>query len=499
MFTDLFLYAMIVPVMPTALVDRAGVAYEDRMLMPCSIEDLGRSHKEFIIGEHWNSILLIAEAVSALVSSPIFGYALDVSGTRQGLYLLGLILLAGSMAALTAARSVAWYVVARVLQGSATAMVAVAGLAIVTDTVDKKQLGQMLGYIGTATTLGFMAGPLLGGIVYQEGGFYAVFGMAFGIVGLDMFLRLAVVEKRTANRWLSSPSDSEHLSEETSDDPQETSATSSESEEPSDEASMRKAPSSDGEQQPDEKRHGPKESAVGASVQVNTSTPATDDRTRKGRFALLKLLKQPRILIIGWAVIVSSIVFSSFDATLPIFVQDTFHWNALGQGLVFLPPCVASILQPLFGYLSDKFGARWITFTGFVALAPCLICLRLIERNTLTEKVILCLLLGLVGACADLTIPALLVELQMVLDDMEEKEPGVFGENGAIAQAFSLETMAQFGGLALGPLISGFVDDHYGWKVMTLLLGILAGITAIPMLWLSGGRRVWPEKAPEDA
>lgn len=88
--------------------------------------------------------------------------------------------------------------------------------------------------------------------------------------------------------------------------------------------------------------------------------------------------------------------------------------------------------------------------------------------------------------CVDLSEPALLVEIQKVLDDMEAQDPGVFGEKGAVAQAFSLQSMAHFGGLALGPMAGGFVSFHFGWNVMTLGLGVLSFLTAIPMLWLSG-------------
>lgn len=86
--------------------------------------------------------------------------------------------------------------------------------------------------------------------------------------------------------------------------------------------------------------------------------------------------------------------------------------------------------------------------------------------------------------CIDLSDPALLVEIQRVLDDMEEADPMVFGEKGAVAQAFSLQNMAHFGGLALGSMLGGFVDHRYGWKVMTLALGVLSAVTAVPMLWL---------------
>ena len=102
--------------------------------------------------------------------------------------------------------------------------------------------------------------------------------------------------------------------------------------------------------------------------------------------------------------------------------------------------------------------------------------------------------------CIDLSEPALLVEIQHVLDDMEAKDPGVFGGKGAVAQAFGLENMAHFGGLALGPLVGGFVEFRYGWKVMTLGLAALSALTAVPMLWLSGRLEddSWTESADEE-
>lgn len=176
------------------------------------------------------------------------------------------------MAIFTAAQSIAWYIIARILQGAATAMVTVAGLAIVTDAVDKRHLGQMIGYVGTALTLGFMCGPLLGGVVFNLGGFYAVCGMAFGIIALDMLLRLAVIEKKTAGRWLS-----------ISDD-----------------------------ETPSHQRRDSVERLPYGTAFNGSGIPKTFKS--KSSFALFKLLQQPRILISLWAVIVSNLVVSAFDA-----------------------------------------------------------------------------------------------------------------------------------------------------------------------------------------
>jgi MFS family permease len=150
--------------------------------------------------------------------------------------------------------------------------------------------------------------------------------------------------------------------------------------------------------------------------------------------------------------------------------------------------------------LSDRLGARLITFASFVILAPSLICLRFVEEDSPSHIGLLCVMLVLVGMCIDLSQPALIVEIQRVLDDMEAGDPGVFGGRGAVAQAFSLENMAHFGGLALGPMLGGFVEVRYGWKAMTLALGVLSAVTAMPMLWLSGPMEEvsWTESADEE-
>jgi hypothetical protein len=102
--------------------------------------------------------------------------------------------------------------------------------------------------------------------------------------------------------------------------------------------------------------------------------------------------------------------------------------------------------------------------------------------------------------CIDLSKPALIVEMQRVLDDMEAANPEIFGDKGAVAQAFSLENMAHFGGLALGPMVGGIVEFRYGWKVMTLALGVLSAVTALPMLFLSGAvvGDTWTESADDE-
>ena len=87
------------------------------------------------------------------------------------------------------------------------AMVWTAGLALLADNIDKGELGQCLGYVTMAINAGTLLGPLSGGIVYDMGGYFAVYEMAFALIGLDIVLRLVLIEKRTARKYMESIED----------------------------------------------------------------------------------------------------------------------------------------------------------------------------------------------------------------------------------------------------------------------------------------------------
>lgn len=79
------------------------------------------------------------------------------------------------------------------------------------------------------------------------------------------------------------------------------------------------------------------------------------------------------------------------------------------------------------------------------------------------------------------------LETQQILEEKESEEPGIFGGKGAaVAQSFSLLIASSYIGLFFGPMCGGFVHYRFGWKVMTLVLGLFICISAIPTLWLSG-------------
>lgn len=45
-------------------------------------------------------------------------------------------------------------------------------------------------------SLAILAAPLLAGIVYSTGGYYRVYAILFGVISLDIVLRLAMIERK---------------------------------------------------------------------------------------------------------------------------------------------------------------------------------------------------------------------------------------------------------------------------------------------------------------
>ena len=92
-------------------------------------------------------------------------------------------------------------ILARVLQGISAAVVWTIGLALVLDTVGPENLGKTVGSIFGFISIGELAAPVLGGVVYKQAGYGGVFGLGFAILAVDFIMRALLIEKKTARRW----------------------------------------------------------------------------------------------------------------------------------------------------------------------------------------------------------------------------------------------------------------------------------------------------------
>lgn len=140
LFTDLFLYGLVVPILPFIL--------QERVHLP---DDRIQSHV---------SGLLAAYAGASVLSSPPAGVLADRLPTRQLPFLVGLTALLLATLLLFLGQNVAVLTVARILQGISGAVVWTIGFALLLDTVGPGNLGKTIGSVGLR--LGMRWGFLVG-------------------------------------------------------------------------------------------------------------------------------------------------------------------------------------------------------------------------------------------------------------------------------------------------------------------------------------------------
>ncbi|KAH1393106.1 hypothetical protein KXW71_005360 [Aspergillus fumigatus] len=455
-FTDILLYGLIVPVTPTALHERVGLSEDDGIcpsfeILTFDIRDFGSDHS--LSEQSWTSILLALYGAALLAASP------DRIESRRWPLLIGLVALGASTALLCVGTTLGLWIAGRLFQGVAAAVVWTVGLALLVDTIEKEALGEAMGYAAMGITLGTLTGPLLGGVLYENGGYYAVFGLAFGIIGLDIFLRLVLIEKKDALKWLHIGK----LSTEPVDNPTQKQPT---------DGRVSLSGMTDERDSNGRKEH----------VATSSSTPrgdtigdANQQMLRKRRFgAVATLLASDRMLVTLWAYFIVAVALTSLDSVLPLFVQDTFGWKQTAQGLIFIPVSVPHVLDPFFGYINDKFpqARRFVVGGALLITIPLFVLLRLVTMNSMSQKVVLCVLLALIGLCLAFLIPPLFVEASYVVQEKEAESPGVFGKGGAMALAYGILNSAFAAGSMVGPFLAGFIRESAGWSTMSWVIGV---------------------------
>ncbi|KAG4416864.1 hypothetical protein IFR04_010006 [Cadophora malorum] len=146
------------------------------------------------------------------------------------------------------------------------------------------------------------------------------------------------------------------------------------------------------------------------------------------------------------------VIIASFDAVLPIFLEDVLGWTSFKVTLCFLAVAIPNaLLGPVAGMLSDKCAKSKY---GFCALFWWLS----------------------ISTAASFNISPLAADLLFVVDMLVSK-----GDTAAYAQSYGLFTSAMAGGTLVGPVLGGYLKETFGWTTMTWGLGICAASGAIPV------------------
>lgn len=386
-------------------------------------------------------------------SSAICGWLADRARSRRMPLLFGLLALAGATLLLCLGRSTTAMLIGRILQGASAAVVWTVGLALMADTFRPTEIGQMVALVSLSFTLAELVAPLLGGIVFNKGGYFPVFYMSFGMIIIDIILRALLVEKKIAKQWLVT-------------------------EEPINNQS----------------------STINPAAESHQLVTSGEPSPLKKRYPIMVLLSSRRLWSALWLSLFQCVLLTAFEATLPLRVAEVFHWNSLGAGLVFLAFALTTFSAPLVGMFVDSYGPRLPTALGFLFATIPLVLLLLINHPGIRQIVFLCALLALLGLALTTAMVPLIAEITYSVSAEEKRHPGVFGERGAYAQAYGIWNCAFAGGALIGPLWGGFVRDKAGWSTMCWSLGVLSAVCVVPAaLWTGGWIFDWTKRQDRHA
>ncbi|KAK5734986.1 hypothetical protein LTR17_008475 [Elasticomyces elasticus] len=453
-YTEQFLFAVIVPVAPFSLQKQGNV-------------EAGRI-------QYWVAWLLATYGIASVLSSPFYGWWTDRNTSRRLPFLFGLIWLLGATMLLWFADSKASLIISRMLQGIGATVIWTTGLALLVDAVGEAHIGEYMGYIGIALNLSTLTGPMLGGVVYKREGYNAVFGMCCGILSIDILLRFLMIERKAPARhsFVSRCRSAMKLG--------------------GDDTTCYLCVMDGGMKRTSAVSAPPFSLCEGRGPEMNnlqctsSCTIGEAHARRPPRWRLppvVTLLFSWRCLSALWGGFVYATVLSGLQTVLPLRLFDIFGWDSIGGGLIFLPLVAPGLLGPLVGAIVDRFGHRWIAAGAFAGLCPALILLRFIQHNTLAQKATLCVLLGIAGSCGTCLLEPLIAEITYLGGGQ-----GVGGTKvRSYAQAYALFNVAWELGDTAGPLLAGLMLESVGWEMMTMTLGILAGVSAITtVLWCGG-------------
>lgn len=163
------------------------------------------------------------------------------------------------------------------------------------------RVGQAMAYASSAMSIGLILGPVLGGIIYDRRGYYAAFGLAFAFIGVDFLLRVILVEKKIAVRYLP------RVLHPDGENP----------------TSVKLQPSSSQ----------PQQTVSNESLQETHSRRPCVPNIRESRIpTVIRILKFPRLLVALFISFVQALILSAFDATLPLYLNALFGYSALQAG-----------------------------------------------------------------------------------------------------------------------------------------------------------------------
>ncbi|KAK4544939.1 hypothetical protein LTR36_003844 [Oleoguttula mirabilis] len=451
LFTDLFLYGLVVPILPYMLEDRVGLP-PDRI-------------QSNVSG------LLAAYAGASVVSSPIAGILADRLPSRQAPFLLSLLALLGATIMLFLGTTLPVLIVSRMLQGVSAAFVWTIGLALCLETVGPENLGKTIGSIFSFISVGSLCSPPLGGVLYAKAGYTGVFSIGFAVLAIDFIMRLLVIEKKVASKY--------------------------EAEDPSSVSDLNTTPSQQDGTADEERGNDEQQPLLGGKQEDDAAYKISENQPWIVRIVpIIPCLGDPRLLTAFLVAFIQALLLGNFDATIPTVAKEFFNFDSLRSGILFIPLGVSDLLLgPLFGWCVDRYGTKPVGVFSYTFLVPVLFLLRLPHPGGRDQILLFGGLLALCGiGLAGIGAPSL-VEAGAIMQKYYKVNPDFFGENGPYAQLYGFNSMVFGAGLTLGPELAGELKQVIGYGNMNLVLAAICAVTAgLCFVYIGGKPRIFTKK-----
>lgn len=327
------------------------------------------------------------------------GFYADYSSSRQTPFLSALALGFTAVILYATGTSIAMLAVGRCIQGISFSILFSVGLAHLVDTVGRDEVGQWTGFALSGMNIGAMASPFLGGLVYDRVGYLPVFFMCLGIIVVVFLLRISIVERKTAEKYLKALPKVDEAGQAPSDERDVESHASP----------FSVVSSGDGKTRP-KKNNSTEPIGAEASEQdplISTThnidrNPWNEPQNTKSFFSrrlivTKNLFRSTRILTACFVLFIHVAVITAFDAVIPIYVNEIFGWRSTGAGLIFLAITIPAILGAAVGDASDRFGPRTVALCGFAISIPSIALLGLVNHDSVGQIILLCVLLAFTG------------------------------------------------------------------------------------------------------
>ena len=312
-------------------------------------------------------------------------------------------------------------------------------------------------------SVGELAAPVLGGVLYKKTGYVGVFGVGAGILAVDFIMRLLVIEKKVAARYATS-------AQEGANNPRQHGSRVNEEEGEADEA----------------------DTLLPKKEEEAYRIPDGQNRAVRA-LPILYCLSDPRLLVALLLAFVQASLLATFDATIPTEAEALFNFDSLKSGLLFIALDIPYlILGPVAGWAVDKYGTKPAAVIGFGYLVPVLALLRLPSDHIISSQknniILYCAMLALTGVGMAVIGSPSIVEASDVVQKYDKANPDLFGENGPYAQLYGFNSLVFSAGLTIGPVLSGTLRDTIGYGNMNTVFAGISLITATLSFVYVGGK-----------